>query len=593
MSEVPDTGEQPPRVAIGISFGNSNSSIAYTTAAEGKAEVIANEEGDRQIPSILSYVAGEEYQGTQAKSQIVRNPRNTIACFRDFLGKEYGAIDPTPCHSSAHPVEVDGDKSVGFKIQEGAADEDADEPSREESLLTVSEVTTRHLRRLKQSASDFLGKEVTAAVITIPSNFSDVQKETLRSASEKSGIEILQCISEPVASLLGYDAKVQQTAEGPAAQSDKIVVVADLGATRSDVSVIASRGGIYTTISTVHDYELGGTSLDKLLVDYAAKEFLKKHKTAKDPREDPKGLAKLTLEAENVKKALSLGTGASFSVESLSDGIDFSLTLNRSRFELLSNKTFFAFTRLIETAVHKAALDVLDIDMILLSGGTAHTPKIANNLITHFPEETIVVAPSTNSSAINPSELAARGAAIQASLISEFERADIEASTEAVVTVTPHLAQPLGVITQGKDGKDEFHLLIAADTPVPVRKTVQIAVPRGGDVLLRLGEGVREIDVRKEDAPKVNGKGKGSDEDGENDDDSEEDPEEFRTKIFRPGKVIAEAGFQGVQKGARVEMQVNVGADCSITIVSRQLGGKGGIRGSVEAPNPVQNGSAS
>ena len=143
-----------------------------------------------------------------------------------------------------------------------------------------------------------------------------------------------------------------------------------------------------------------------------------------------------------MKKALSLGATGNFSIESLADGIDFSLSVNRTRYELLANKVFMSFTRLIESAVHKADLDLLDINEILLSGGTAHTPKIASNLQSHFPESTTVVAPATSSTAINPSELTARGAAIQASLVSSFEKAEIESSTEAVVTEQSPAPEP-------------------------------------------------------------------------------------------------------------------------------------------------------
>lgn len=593
-----DTGSPEPttqdssRVTIGISFGNTNSSVAYTTVSEGKAEVIANEEGDRQIPSVLSYVAGEEFQGTQAKAQIVRNPRNTIAFFRDFLGKSFKDVDPTPCHASAHPVEVDGGKTVGFVVQEKADPEEVegeDSKPAEKTTLKVSEVSTRHLRRLKQSASDFLGKTVNAAVIAVPTDFSDEQKTALIASAGDAGIEVLQLIPEPVSSLLAYDAKMQLSGEQKE-QADKIILVADLGGTRSDIAVVASRGGMYTTLSTSHDYELGGSTLDKVLVDYAAKEFLKKHKTAKDPRENARSLAKLTLEAENVRKALSLGASASFSIESLSDGFDFNLSVNRSRFELLANKVFMSFTRLIESAVQKADLDVLDIDTILLAGGASHTPKIASNLQSHFPESTTVISPSTSTTAVNPSELQARGAAIQASLIQEFEQQDIEDSTEAVVTVTPHLGYAIGLVTGGP-AAEQFAVIVEPETPVPVRRTAHIAVKAGGDVLLRLAEGVKEVKVTKEDKPATNGT-KDKDEDDDDDADSDDEPEEIRERVYKPGKVLAEAGVRGVKPGGKVEVQVNVAADLGVTIVAREVGGKGGVRGTIEADRAGQNGHA-
>lgn len=206
-----------------------------------------------------------------------------------------------------------------------------------------------------------MGHQVNAAVITVPTNFTDQQKRALDQAAKAAGIEVLQFISEPVAAVLAYDARAESQI------SDKIVVVADLGGTRSDIAVIASRGGMYSILATAHDYDFNGAKLDDVLIDHFAKEFAKKNKT--DPRENPRSLAKLKLEAEATKKALSLSSNASISVESLADGIDFGSTINRTRYETLASKIFAGFTRAIEGAVKKAELDVLDIDEV-----SAHTP---------------------------------------------------------------------------------------------------------------------------------------------------------------------------------------------------------------------------
>ena len=256
------------------------------------------------------------------------------------------SIDPTPCHASAHPQKHES--TVAFSIQ--------DTESESQNVVTVSEITTRHIRRLASSASDFLGKKINAAVISVPTNFSEAQREALTKASRAAGVDVLQMISEPTAAVLAYDARPE------AEVKDKMIVVADLGGTRSDIAVIASRGGMYSILSTSHDYETAGAQLDQILVDHFAKEFMKKHKT--DPRQNAKSLAKLKLEAEATKKALSLGGNASLSVESLADGVDFASTINRTRYELLAGKMFGAFTRLIEDAVKKADLDVLDIDEV-------------------------------------------------------------------------------------------------------------------------------------------------------------------------------------------------------------------------------------
>ena len=292
----------------------------------------------------------------------MRNSKNTVTCFRDYLGKEYDigtskpvrlltlgsfkSIDPTPCHASAHPQELGS--TLAFSVQEA----DNETPN----TISVLEITTRHIRRLRKSASDFSGKTITSAVVTIPTDASDAQKEALAKAAENAHVHVLQFIAEPIAALMAYDIREDC--------KDKVVVVSDFGGTRSDVAVIASRGGMYSLLGTAHDYGLGGVKLDQVLVDHFAKEFIKKYKT--DPRENERSLAKLKLEAESVKKALSLSASATFSVESLADGLDFRSTVNKTRYELLAGKVFQSFTRLIEQAVKKAELDLLDIDEVCL-----------------------------------------------------------------------------------------------------------------------------------------------------------------------------------------------------------------------------------
>ena len=296
---------------------------------------------------------------------MVRNNKNTVAYFRDYLGKDFDSIDPTPCHTSAHPQRHEA--TVAFSIQ--------DKELEAQNTVTVSEITSRHIRRLASSASDFLGKKVNAAVITVPTNATEEQREALSQAAKAAGVDILQMISEPTAAVLAYDARPE------AETKDKIIVVADLGGTRSDIAVIASRGGIYSILSTSQDYETAGVQLDQVLIDHFAKEFIKKNKT--DPRQNERSLAKLRLEAEATKKALSLGGSASCSVESLADGIDFSSTINRTRYELLAGKVFGAFTRLIEGAVQKADLDILDVDEVghVAFVSTVDAPKVTQKTL--------------------------------------------------------------------------------------------------------------------------------------------------------------------------------------------------------------------
>lgn len=197
---------------------------------------------------------------------------------------------------------------------------------------------------------------MTAAVITVPTDFTDTQREALVAAAKAADLDVLQVIHEPVSAVLAYAAKEDLHPH------DKTMLVLDIGGTRSDAAIVSMRGGMYTILATAHDYELGGLHLDAVLVDHFSKEFIKKHKS--DPRETPRSLAKLKLEAEQTKRTLSLGTSAGIAIESLADGIDFHSNVNRLRYELSATKVFNQIVALAENAVKKAELDVLDIDEV-------------------------------------------------------------------------------------------------------------------------------------------------------------------------------------------------------------------------------------
>lgn len=408
----------------------------------------------------------------------------------------------------------------------------------------------------------------------MPTNFNEKQREALVAVANAAGLEVLQLIADPVAAMLAYDARPGTVVE------DKIVVVADLGGTRSDVAVVASRGGMYTVLATAHDYELAGVQLDQVLMDHFAKEFIKKHNT--DPRSNAKSLAKLRQESEATKKSLSIGTNAQFSVESLAEGLDFSSTINRLRFEMIGRKVLDGFNRLVESVIKKAELDVLDIDEVIMCGGTSHIPRIANNFRSIFPESTKILAPATSTTAINPSEAQARGAALQASLIQEYEAKDIEQSTHPAVTTVKHISNAIGVVTTSTGGDDVFTPIMQAETAAPARRTVHIPAPKqGGDVLIKVVEGGTHIKVTK---PEPKAKQPVENGDDESDfDDSDEEEEEKREKVWKLGTQLAEAAIKGVKKGGKVEVTINVAADLGVTVTAREVGGKGGIRGTISA----------
>lgn len=495
-----------------------------------------------------------------------------IYCLFRLFGlhiSSFAEIDPTHCHASAHPVDVDSTPSFKVKEQDDA----------EPSTLSISEVTTRHIRRLVTSASDFLGKPVSAAVVTVPTDFTEAQRSALVAAAKAADLEILQIIHEPVAAALSYSAKENHQ------PVDKMILVCDIGGTRSDAAVIAVRSGMYTILATAHDYELGGFQLDNVLVEHFAKEFIKKHKS--DPRENARALAKLKLECEAVKRTLSIATTAPIAADSLHDGFDFHSTINRLRFEMLSKKVFDDVVKLVEHTVAKAELDLLDIDTVILSGGTSHIPKIATRIAQIFPPGTAIHAPATDTNALNPSELAAKGAAIQASLIQEFEQEDIQQSEHPGVTVAPHLAGAVGVIVTSSDSNSEgFHILLHPSTAIPARGRGEFNVSAEGDVVIKIAEGERFIHVtkpeKKEKAPANGAEGEdGSDDD---DEDSDEEEEETREKKWNIKTVLGEARLQGVKKGEKVEVTINAQADGSLNVAARVVNTQNGVRGVIKAP---------
>ncbi|KAK9455141.1 heat shock protein 70 family [Dipodascopsis uninucleata] len=540
-------------VTIGISFGNTNSSIAFPTK-DGKVEVIANQDGDRNIPSMLSYVGDDEFHGFQAKAQLIRNPSNTIANFRDFIGRPYSQIDPTYSHASAHPV-TENDV-VGYNIK---SSEDS------ETFISVSEAVKRHLGRLKDSAADFLGKPISGAVIAVPTDFSAEQQSTLVKIAADAGLNIRQIIKEPIAALLAADAAAAASNDG-SFPGDRIVVVADFGHTRTDGAVVAVRGGMYTTLATAHNYELGGASLDQVLVDHFAKEFEKKYSI--DPRtSSARSLAKLTAEAEVTKKTLSNVTSATISIESLAGGYDFHSTINRLRYELLARKVLDQAAIFIEELVKKAGLDVLLVDQVILAGGSAYMPKIASRIASVFGEETQVIATTTAAKAVEPTELVARGTAIQASLIESYEQSDIEESLKPAVVNALHLSKPIGVVLA--DGS--FKTILDNFTAVPFRRSVTFDGPtEGGDALIELWEGSHEIVTQK--VEKTSNADDEDDEEFDDEDDDEELDDEERLRVAKPSKKLADISLKGLKPKSKVEVIVNLAADGKLDVAVREVG---------------------
>ncbi|EGW35634.1 uncharacterized protein SPAPADRAFT_58845 [Spathaspora passalidarum NRRL Y-27907] len=527
---------------IGITFGNSTSSIAVATQ-DGKVDVIANPDGDRFIPSALSYVGGDEYHGTQAEARLIRNPDSTIVNFRDFIGKQFDEVDTTAAHQ------------VGAKAVKGPQGEVAYEITKNGNpeTVTVHEIAKRHFINLKLAAEDFTGKDVEGVVLTVPTNFTEHQREELTKIAEDAGLKTLQLINEPTAALLAH----LSTEEEKLAQ-DKLYVVADFGGIRSDAAVISARGGILTILATAHEFGLGGDKLDAALSEYFAKEFEKKYKA--NPRSNARSIAKLKAESIVVKKTLSNVQSSTCSIESLAEGFDFHTSINRLRYELAARQPLSEMTAFVEKVIKKAELDPLDVDEVLLVGGAANTPKLATNISYLFPESTKIVAPSLDSKALDPSELVVRGAALQASLVEQFDESEIKESLQPIVVNTQHLSKPIGI----KDAEGNFHSILVAETAYPIKKSIEVTNGESTSVVVELYEGKRTI---KETVIEP----EAADAEDSEEEDSDEEPEIKREVVYEAGDLLAELTLKNLKPNAKLEVIINITQNGVLHLSGREL----------------------
>ncbi|KAI9493121.1 heat shock protein 70 family [Zychaea mexicana] len=529
---------------IGINFGTSYTSIAYLNK-EGRADCLANEEGDRQIASVLAFHGVEEVVGSQAKSDIARNPKTTVANFRAEIGKSQSENLPG---SAAPVIEKDGQPAYAISLPES------------DVVFTAGEVSAKFLRHIRESAEAFLGTPVSGAVLAVPSYFTEQQRKALTEAAEAAGIQVLQLVQESAAAVLAYETVNKN------ANQDKTVVVCDLGGHSLDVTALTVRSGLYSVLATAHDTKLGGSSLDDLLINHFANEFKKKSKV--DIASNRKALAKLRGAVEVTKKMLSSANSAPCFVESLADGLDFHSTINRMRFEIMANKVFAKALDTIREVLTKADLDASEIDEVILVGGSARIPKFAVKIREVFTAEHTKVL----SAELEADEVVARGCALQASLLSGYEKEDIVASQEPVITVAPHTQKAIGIV----NANGEFVTVIPRGTALPARRTFEFANAAAGQThaYLALHEG--DHTVVKEEIPVE------AIEVEEGEEPIEEEPEIVTKVVTKPAALLVEASLplsQGKEaKGSKIEVQITVDVDSKLSLVVREKNGSNVIK---------------
>ncbi|MBE6266991.1 MAG: molecular chaperone DnaK [Prevotella ruminicola] len=438
---------------IGIDLGTTNSCVAVFEGNE--PVVIANSEGKRTTPSVVGFVDnGERKIGDPAKRQAITNPKNTVYSIKRFMGenwqqteKEISRVPYTVVNEGGYPrVDIDGRK------------------------YTPQEISAMVLQKMKKTAEDYLGQEVTEAVITVPAYFSDSQRQATKEAGQIAGLDVKRIVNEPTAAALAYGVDK--------ANKDMKIAVFDLGGGTFDISILEFGGGVFEVLSTNGDTHLGGDDFDQVIIDWLVQEF--KNDEGADLKSDPMAMQRLKEAAEKAKIELSSSTSTEINLPYIMPvgGVPKHLvkTLTRAKFEQLAHDLIQACLAPCQKAIADAHLSTSDIDEVILVGGSSRIPAVQTLVKNYFGKEP--------SKGVNPDEVVAVGASIQGAILNkEGGVGDI-----VLLDVTP---LTLGIETMG----GVMTKLIEANTTIPCKKseTFSTAADNQTEVTIHVLQGERPM----------------------------------------------------------------------------------------------------